>query len=189
MVAQGKIAYLSLPFCALVRRRRPREETRRRRGLCDAAAPQKRRDGAAGATPPPLRGDATAPRVVVVVGPDVSLLALGLLFGETFFAGVAQVPVSEADRALSRDCRHIIAPRTVAFKSICATFARFIRNSRVPSCLGFPNLAGLQHDPHVGDTRVGNVSSGRSSKTDLSGRPPEQWSKPQNPGAGGPGFD
>ena len=42
-------------------------------------------------------------------------------------------------------------------------------------------LAGLQHDPHVGD----NVSSGRRLKTDLSGRPPEQWNKPQNPGAGG----
>ena len=48
--ARGNIAYLSLPFCALMRRRRPREETRRRRGWCDAAAPQKR--------------DATAPRVV-----------------------------------------------------------------------------------------------------------------------------
>ena len=49
--ARGNIAYLSLPFCALMRRRRPREETRRRRGLCDAAAPQKRRDGAAGSKP------------------------------------------------------------------------------------------------------------------------------------------
>ena len=84
MVAQGKIAYLSLPFCALMRRRRPREETRRRRGWCDAAAPQRRRDGAAGgATPPPLSRDATAPRVVVVVGRDVPVVVLTSRIGRT----------------------------------------------------------------------------------------------------------